>query len=179
VIRAVLRRLFVPEGAEAGAEVLVFRVALVFKGLDGLLELIGGVILLVVRPEQIQGLADFLTRGELQEDPRDFVATHVLAASNAFSSHGSLAFWSALYLLSHALVKIVLVWAVIRDRLWAYPWMIVFLLAFIVYQVFAMAVHFSIGLLLLTILDVVVCWLTYREYRRLRRQRATVAARGA
>jgi len=176
VIGTVVRRLFVPEGAEAGTEVLVFRIALVFKGLDGLLELIGGVILLLVRPEQIRGFADFLTRGELQEDPRDFIATHVLTASNAFSGHGGLAFWSALYLLSHALVKIVLVWAVIRDKLWAYPWMIVFLLAFIVYQVIAMALQFSIGLLLLTILDVVVCWLTYREYRRLRKQRTAVTA---
>ena len=38
-------------------EALVFRVTLVLKGLDGLLELLGGVLLLVLKPAQIQGIA--------------------------------------------------------------------------------------------------------------------------
>ena len=149
-------------------EVLIFRITLILKGLDGLLELVGGVLLLVLRPEQIQGLARLFTREELNEDPQDFIATHLLAASNSLSAHGGLSLWGALYLLSHGLIKVVLVWAVLRDRLWAYPWMVGFLLVFIAYQGYAMIIHFTIGLLLLTVLDAIVCVLTVREYRRLR-----------
>lgn len=156
-------------------EVLVFRITLILKGLDGLLELVGGALLLALRPEQIQGIARLFTREELNEDPQDFIATHLLAASNSLSAHGGLSFWGALYLLSHGLIKVVLVWAVLRDRLWAFPWMIGFLLVFIVYQGYAMIVHFTIGLLLLTLLDVVVCYLTVREWRRLRREAAVRA----
>ncbi len=153
-------------------EVLVFRIALILKGLDGLLELVGGALLLILRPAQIQGIAALLTREELQEDPHDFLANHVLAASHSLVHHAGLSLWGALYLLVHGLVKVVLVWAVLRDRLWAYPWMIGFLALFIGYQAYAMVVHFTWGLLLLTLLDVLVCWLTVREYRRLRRERA-------
>lgn len=160
----------------ARRETLVFRITLVLKGLDGLLELIGGALLLALRPEQIQGIARLLTREELQEDPHDFLATHVLQASHSLAHSAGLTLWGAVYLLLHGLVKVVLVWAVLRDRLWAYPWMIGFLLVFIVYQGYAMVVHLTIGLVLLTLLDVVVCWLTVREYRRLRRARRPTKA---
>jgi uncharacterized membrane protein len=151
-------------------EVLVFRITLILKGLDGVLELAGGLLLLLLRPDQIQGIARALTSAELQEDPRDFIATHVLALSSSLEQGGT-SLWGALYLLLHGIVKVVLVWAVLRDRLWAYPVIVVFLLVFIAYQVYAMVVHFTIGLLLLTLLDALVIWLTLREYGRLKRSR--------
>jgi uncharacterized membrane protein len=54
--------------------------------------------------------------------------------------------------------------------------MIVFLVVFIVYQVYRMTFAFSIGLLGLTIFDLVVVWLTYREYRKQERIRRAPAA---
>ncbi len=74
----------------------------------------------------------------------------------------------------HGVVKIVLVSALLRDKIWAYPWMIAFLIVFIVYQIYRMTFAFSFGLLGLTVFDVVVVWLTYREYGK---QRAVRAAR--
>jgi uncharacterized membrane protein len=44
--------------------------------------------------------------------------------------------------------------------------MIVFLVVFIVYQVYRMTFAFSIGLLGLTVFDIAVVWLTYREYMK-------------
>jgi uncharacterized membrane protein len=164
-----------PPPRERRLEALTFRITLLLKGLDGLLEVVGGALLLLLRPAQIQGVAQFLTSGELQEDPRDFIATHVLAASSSLE-HGGLSLLGALYLLSHGIVKVVLVWAVLRDRLWAYPTIVVFLLVFIAYQLYAMVVHFTIGLLLLTLLDALVIWLTIREYGRLKRSRADRAS---
>jgi uncharacterized membrane protein len=58
--------------------------------------------------------------------------------------------------------------ALLRDKIWAYPLMIAFLIVFIVYQVYRMTFAFSIGLLGLTVFDVVVVWLTYREYGKQR-----------
>jgi uncharacterized membrane protein len=49
--------------------------------------------------------------------------------------------------------------------------MLAFLLVFIVYQIYRMTFAFSIGLLGLTIFDVVVVWLTYREYGKQRAAR--------
>ena len=58
-----------------------------------------------------------------------------------------------------------------KARLPRDPWMIAFLIVFIVYQIYRMTFAFSIGLLGLTIFDVVVVWLTYREYGKQRAAR--------
>ena len=164
-VRAPARRLGRPD-----AEDRAFRILIALKGLDGLLEVVGGILLLLVRPDQIAGLGQFLTQHELSEDPHDLVANLVLHGASSLSA-GHATVFGALYLLSHGLVKVLLVWAVLRDKLWAYPWMIAFLALFIAYQLYRMVVHFTLGLLLLTVFDVVVVWLTVREYRR-NRERA-------
>jgi uncharacterized membrane protein len=145
-----------------------FRLSIALKGLDGILEIIGGALLLFISPSAIHGVARVLTQHELSEDPRDFFTSWLLHAADSLTVSASL--FGAIYLLAHGLVKVVLVVAVLRNRLWAYPWMIAFLLACIVYQLYRMAVHFSVGLLL-TIFDVFVTWLTWVEYGRRRGSR--------
>ena len=155
-----------------------FKVGLVLKGLDGVLEVAGGILLLLLSPQAIQHLARVLTAHELSEDPHDLIARYLLHTT-AHLSHGTTVF-GAIYLLSHGIAKIVLVALVLKDKLWAYPWLIGLLLAFIAYQLYRItAVHFSIGLALLTVFDAFLVWLTWREYRAKRgqqRARAAVAA---
>jgi uncharacterized membrane protein len=136
----------------------------VLKGLDGILEVIGGVLLLVLTPHAIEHIIRGLTQGEISEDPHDLVARYLLHTS-AHLSHGTTLF-GAIYLLSHGIAKVVLVALVLRNKLWAYPSMIALLVAFIVYQVYRItAVRFSVGLAALTVFDVALVWLTWREYQ--------------
>jgi len=159
-----------PATTEASAKPLsptldtTFKVGLVLKGLDGILEVIGGILLLFLSPNAIQHLVRALTAHELSEDPHDLVARYLLHTT-AHLSHGTTLF-GAIYLLSHGIAKIVLVALVLKDKLWAYPWLIGLLLAFIAYQLYRItAVHFSIGLTLLTVFDAFLVWLTWHEYR--------------
>jgi uncharacterized membrane protein len=141
-----------------------FKIGLVLKGLDGILEVIGGILLLFVSPQAINQLARVLTAHELSEDPHDLIANYLLHTT-AHLGRGTTVF-GAIYLLSHGIAKIVLVALVLRDKLWAYPWLIVLLLAFIAYQLYRItAVHFSAGLTALTIFDAFLVWLTWREYQ--------------
>jgi uncharacterized membrane protein len=141
-----------------------FKIGLVLKGLDGILEVAGGILLLFLSPHAIEHLVRALTAHELSEDPHDLIARYLLHTT-AHLSHGTTLF-GAIYLLSHGIAKIVLVALVLRDKLWAYPWLIILLLAFIAYQLYRItAVHFSIGLTLLTVFDAFLVWLTWREYR--------------
>jgi uncharacterized membrane protein len=154
-----------------------FLVGIVLKGLDGILEVAGGLLLLVMTPATINSLTRALTQHELSEDPHDYLATHLLHAAGGLT--GSTVRFGAAYLLLHGVVKIVLVAALLRNKLWAYPWMIAFLLAFIGYQLYRITFAPSIGLGGLTVFDVVVTWLTWREYQRQQsvRRRAPLAAR--
>jgi uncharacterized membrane protein len=146
-----------------------FWVAVVGKGLNGLLELVGGVLLLLVSPDRIHQLAVALTQGELSEDPRDVVATHLLHTTAGLTAGATL--FGAAYLLLHGLVKVVLVIALLRDKLWAYPWMIGVLAVFIGYQLYRIALSPTAGLVALTAFDLVIVVLTWREMRQRRRHR--------
>jgi len=144
----------------------VFEVALIFKGIDGLLEVLGGVILLAASKDTLNSWVATLTQHELSEDPHDFLANHLVAGAHHVS--GTSQTFAALYLRSHGIVKVVLVLAVLRDKLWAYPWMIGFLLIFIAYQAYRLAIEPTAGVALLTAFDIFIVWLTYREYGKQR-----------
>jgi uncharacterized membrane protein len=140
-----------------------FKVSVTLKGVDGALEVIGGAVLLFVRPATLDHLVRSLTQHELSQDPRDFIARHILNSAGRLT-HGSTLF-AAIYLLSHGIAKVVLVIELLRDRLWAYPAMIALLGAFIAYQLYRLAYRVTVGLSLLTVFDAFVVWLTWREYQ--------------
>jgi uncharacterized membrane protein len=141
-----------------------FKITVGLKGLDGALETIGGLLLLFVQPATIQRWARTFTEHELSRDPHDFFARHLLHSTGQLT-HGK-ALYASIYLLIHGLSKVVLVVAVLREQLWAYPAIIALLLAFIVYQLYEIfVVHFTVGLTLLTLFDAFVVWLTWREYQ--------------
>jgi uncharacterized membrane protein len=145
----------------------VFEVGIILKGLNGLAELLGGLLLLFATPGSIHRVAVVLTQGELSEDSHDIVARYVLHTANGLT--GSAVLFGAVYLLLHGAVKVVLVIALLVNKLWAYPCMIVVLLIFIGYQLYRLALHPSAGLIALTAFDALIVVLTWREYRRQRR----------
>ncbi len=147
----------------------VFEIGIIAKGLNGCVELIGGLLLLFATPEKITHLAAVLTQGELSEDPHDLIATHLLHTANGLT--GPAVLFGAVYLLAHGLVKVILVVALLLNKLWAYPWMIGVLTVFIGYQLYRIALAPTAGLVALTLFDLAIVALTWREYGVQRRRR--------
>ena len=141
-----------------------FRYSLYIKGLDGVLETLGGILLLLINPAEINHFARWLTQGELAQDPHDFLATHILKTAHSLT--GRALIFGAIYLLAQGIVKIVLVWQVLHDRVWAYLALIAVVGLFALYQIYRLAwVKFSVSLFLLTVFDLLIIYLTQREYR--------------
>ena len=63
--------------------------------------------------------------------------------------------------------------------MWAYPWMIAVLLLFIAYQTYQISLTPTIGLIALTVFDLAIVALTWREYRQQRTRHPTSNAAGA
>ena len=142
-----------------------FNLSLLLKGFDGALELIGGVLLLVVSPAQINHWAERLTQHELSKDPHDFIANHLLH----FTGHlHSTQLFAALYLLTHGLVKLVIVVGLYRREHWSYYVAFVFLGGFVIYQIYRLTWDHSVFLLALTLFDIFIIWMTIVEFRRMR-----------
>jgi uncharacterized membrane protein len=144
-----------------------FQIGIIAKGLNGLAELVGGLLLLFATPGSIHHLVVVLTQGELSEDPNDVIARYLLHTADGLT--GSAVLFGAAYLLLHGAVKVVLVIALLLNKLWAYPCLIVVLLIFIGYQLYRIALDPTAGLIALTVFDAVIVTLTWREYRRQRR----------
>src|SRR5690242_19703539 len=83
-----------------------FRISILLKGLDGALEIIGGIVLLLITPHTINQIAQSLPQHELARNPHDFIATHILHSAGQLS-HGGRVF-AAVYLLAHGIAKVVL-----------------------------------------------------------------------
>jgi uncharacterized membrane protein len=144
---------------------IAFRIGIFLKGLDGLLEIIGGTLLFFIPPETIHWLLRLTIYQELSENPKDFLAHLLLRASRDFSARSQ--FFGSLFLLSHGIIKLFLIVALFRKKLWAYPVAMAVFGLFIVYQMYRYALSQSIWMVFLSGLDVLVIGLTYLEYRNL------------
>ena len=144
---------------------VLFDIGIIAKGIDGVLETIGGVLLFLVSPTQIHSIIAVLTQHELSEDPHDLVANYLLNSTRDLSIGATV--FAATYLLWHGIVKIGLVAALLLRRRWAYPCAIVAFSLFLVYQLYRYSHTHAPELLVLSVVDVLVIGLTWLEYKRL------------
>lgn len=142
---------------------LVFLLGVLGKGLDGLAELVGGLVLLVLTREQLMAAAVTLTAEELAEDPHDVIAHLVLHGVSLLD--GRTTTFIALYLLLHGVVKLAIVVGLVRGSLRIYPWAILGLGLFLVVQLYELAVQPSAGVVVLSVIDALLIALTWREWR--------------
>lgn len=140
-----------------------FHTGITIKGIDGMLETVSGVLLWLIKPSVLDRTLQTLLDHDLPRDPHDFIGMHLLHISQQLIHTNPV--FASLYLLSHGLVKIVLAVALWLNGLWAYPVAIFVFGAFSVYQIYRYNHTHSPALLLLTIFDLAVIWLTWEEYR--------------
>ena len=145
---------------------ILFDIGVIGKAGDGLLEIFGGGLLLFVNPQQLNWIARIATQHELSEDPNDVLARFLIRSLQQLSPATKV--FAAVFLLWHGVVKVVLIWALLRKQWWAYPLAIVAFGLFLVYQMYRYLHTSSLWLLALSILDVFVIVLTWLEYKRLR-----------
>jgi uncharacterized membrane protein len=147
----------------------VFRVSIILKGLDAALEIIGGVLLLFVTRSNIIHFVAWLTRSTLAHNPHNYIATHLNRSAEHLVANSTLI--GAIYLLSHGVIKLFIIVNVLRDKYWAYPVLIIVLLAFSVYQIIDIINNHSIAITLLTIFDVFIIIMTWFEWQKRRKTR--------
>ncbi len=151
-----------------------FEIGLFFKALDGLIEVIGGLFFLLLNPHWVARYVHALTDPELAENPHAFIPVHLSHWASSFTK-GSAVF-AGLYLLSHGVVKLVLVVEILRNHLWAYLGLLFVTGGFIIYQLYhIVAVKATTSFMLLTIFDIAIVYLTWREYGRQKELRAIPA----
>ena len=140
-----------------------FLISVWSKGVAGLLETIGGMLLLLIPHTRLNALVVVLTAPELAEDPTDRVALLLQHMVQGLSADTKL--FASGYLIVHGIIKVFLVAGLLRRRLWSYPVSLWFLAGFIAYQAYRFYFTHSFWMVLLTIVDLIVAFLIWREYQ--------------
>ena len=137
-----------------------------FKGIFGILELILGFGLLIVGRKSMNKILLWIINFEpfenhprLMDSASRFIINHVL---------GSLHLLIALYMIIHGLVAIAVVIALVHKKMWAFPAAGILLALFIIYQIYRLALAFSLILFILTLIDIAIIFFLRYEYRRVR-----------
>ncbi|MDE2489710.1 MAG: DUF2127 domain-containing protein [Elusimicrobia bacterium] len=142
----------------------LFRLGVLCKVVDGAAQLVGGALYWRSPPGLLSRWVRLLTHDELSEEPRDYLATHLRAWAAHLGHHGHVLLTA--YLLLHGLIQVFLGIALLRDRLWAYPWAAFFLTTFAGYLVYGLTLRFSPASAVLCLLDLGTIALLAWEYRR-------------
>lgn len=145
----------------------LFIASLCLKALGAIAQIGFGTLLLFT--SKVTSIVDTLASSELLEDPTDFFAQHVSGAITHFTPHFQL--FGAVYLLSHGVIKVFLVWALIKEKLWAYPAALGIFSLFILYQLAHVTRGNWIPFLLFIAFEIFLLFLIYHEYRYLLKKR--------
>jgi uncharacterized membrane protein len=136
----------------------LFLISVTLKGLHALLEVVGGVALYLFSTDTI--VRWLYSRSDESND---------LLARFARTFTGAEHHFYAFYLVSHGVVNLAIVIALLSRKLWAYPATFAVLALFIAYQLYRYTFTHDIGLIAITLLDLVVMALAWNEYRLMKR----------
>lgn len=140
----------------------LFRIGIWLKGIDGILELIGGVLFLIVSPQALNHYVIVLT----QHDLHDWLGDALRHWSSQL--HHSSKLIGGAYLLGNGVVKVFLAVGILRGKLWCYPTAIIILSIFVCLQIARLIEHFSFLMLTGAGIDTLIILLILREYRHIK-----------
>lgn len=157
----------VPAAPDTSTEHRIFIATILAKALLAVVQISTAAALQLGVAAKLPPLLRWLVEKELSEDPKDFVAARVLSwLGNA--PPADLTFYK-IYFLSHGLLHLVVVAAILRGARWASHAAILVLGGFFAYQMWE---WFAVGgrmLLVLSAIDLAVIFLTLRDEQRKRR----------
>jgi uncharacterized membrane protein len=142
----------------------LFEIGIWWKGIDGVLEVLGGFFVYFESTQNLSQWLVFLTQYEWS-DPQGVIPAFLLRLAASLSHHGQTV--AAVYLWGHGAIKVGLVLGLLTGRRALYPWAMLFLAIFCFYQFSQFWKTGSAGYLIVTLLDLAVIPLVYLEYRRL------------
>ena len=148
---------------EQGVLHKAFILGVLLKGLNAILQIAGGCILLFVSPETLVGWLTLLIPDGYLMDPDSILVKSLFDFGSYCSTGGHI--FLAVYLLSHGVMKMIVIGFLLKGLRWAYPAMGLLSIFFIVYQVYRYCFTRSYWLIWLTVLDLFLLFLTWMEYR--------------
>jgi len=139
-----------------------FLVSIFLKGAISFVECVAGVLAFFV---PISVVTDFVMRATAVVLPlslEGLIIPHLTKLADEITATS--ATFIGLYLLSRGFIKLVLIIAMLKNELRAYPLSLIVLGGFVSYQIYQIVTHFSAAIVILTIFDLIVMYFIWKEY---------------
>lgn len=141
-----------------------WKVALIFKFLDGILNVVAAFFVMFLSLESQMKFIDFLTQNELTEDPQDFVANYLFHFSQNITF--DIEKFIIAYLFIHGLVNIFMVSALWVKKMWLHRVAGGLLSIFLLYEVYRFFLHPSWVLFVFVVIDVFILFLLWKDLKK-------------
>lgn len=147
----------------------IFVVGITLKAVGAFFETVLGLLLMFTNV--VTSIVFFLMRWSLVDDPDNYFISHLHSLAT-LSAHAQ--FLGGVYLLSHGIVKLFLMIAVLLNKVWAYPASIGVLALFMIYEIVRYVQTFSVPTGLLFLFDGIIVILLAHEYLLMRKQKRSL-----
>lgn len=132
----------------------------------GFFRILFGLALLKVVGTPLIEVVSTLMKHELVEDPSDILYSFI---TNVLTTHPLyITYFLALYFIFWGVLDVVLSYNLIKHRLWAFPASFVLISLFLMYEAIRFSYTHSFILLGVILLDAIILWLIWREYKKLK-----------
>lgn len=145
----------------------IYKIGVALKGFDGLVEFIAGLALLI-SPRLVHIALSSLAAevGEHHAHTFKFIAEYIGHLDDNLARSGLT--FLIVFLISHGVLKLVLVYCLLREYVRVYPYALAILVGFLVYQLYVFIKLPTIGMGIFTLLDIIIIYLVWGEWRELR-----------
>ncbi|MDB5237401.1 MAG: hypothetical protein JWL88_503 [Parcubacteria group bacterium] len=140
-----------------------YLISIILKGLISLNETITGIALLFIPASLFLAFTEWVSN---YVPTSGFVGSHIAAELQSFTTGTS--HFLAFYLLSRGAIKLIIIIALLMKKLWAYPALLIVMTGFLIYQAYQIATTGSLIVVGITLLDLVVMYFVWREWRIVR-----------
>ncbi len=145
----------------------IYKIGVGIKGFDGLVELVAGLALLL-SPALVHDILAAISgrASHYHGQVSHFIIEYVARLDSDLAKSGLT--FLIIFLIGHGVVKLALVYCLLKEIIKAYPYALAVLGLFLVYQIYVLVRNpLAIGMWLFTILDVVIIYLVWGEWRKL------------
>ncbi|MDR3547687.1 MAG: DUF2127 domain-containing protein [Candidatus Pacebacteria bacterium] len=147
----------------------LFEISIWVKAVGAFGEVLGGIAIALIPSSYVLHTALLLSQGNLDADADDLIIKGITAAAHAFAVSNN---WLVgIYFFMRGFVQLLLVYALFKNKLWAYPAMLLLLVLFVCTQAYQIYLSQSIATMLITVIDIVTIYLVWHEYRVVTRAR--------
>ncbi len=137
--------------------------SVVIKGVISAAEIAAGIVVFFIPVTTLTAPLIQFAGSEVFEEPGNLIAQQLLHISQQLAVTSGT--FIALYLLSRGAVKLALIIALLKHKLWAYPSSLVVIGLFVAYQLYEIVVSHSAAIVALTLFDFIVMYFIWREYQ--------------